>query len=88
MTETHELPLPGCTPEPLMSYLKALGILRLVSEQADPDATACWRNDQFVLYSKLNNERLTTFFLTEYQPTPILAPWNAGCGFYKKWDPK
>lgn len=88
MSETHELPLPGCTPEPLMSYLKALGILRLVSEQADPNATACWRNDQFVLYSKFDNRGLASFFLTEYQPTPILAPWNAGCGFYKKWEPK
>ena len=24
----------GCTPEPLMSYLKALGVFRLVAEQA------------------------------------------------------
>lgn len=88
MSETHELPLPGCTPEPLMNYLKAMGVLRLVSAQADPDAAACWWNDQFVLYSKFDTEGLTNFFLTDYRPTPILAPWNAGCGFYKKWDPK
>ena len=34
-----EIMLHGCTPEPLMSYLKALGILRLVAEQADPRST-------------------------------------------------
>ena len=34
MTHTHELKLRGCSPDPLMSYLKALGIFRLVSEQA------------------------------------------------------
>ena len=28
---THEIVLTGCTPEPLMSYLKALGVLRLVA---------------------------------------------------------
>lgn len=87
MSETHELPLPGCTPEPLMSYLKALGILRSVSEQADPDATACWRSDQFVLRSTFDEKGLVQFLLNEYRPTPILAPWNAGSGFYKKWDP-
>ena len=27
--------LEGCRPQPLAGYLKALGVLRLVSEQAD-----------------------------------------------------
>lgn len=87
MSDRHEIELTGCMPEPLMSYLKSLGIFRLVSEQADPEATACWRNDVFVLRSKVDRDELVSFFLTQYQPTPVLAPWNAGCGFYKKWDP-
>lgn len=33
---THKLS--GCSPAPLANYLKALGILRLVSEQTDPTA--------------------------------------------------
>ena len=37
--------LPGCTPEPLMAYLKALGILRLVREQKDSNARCWWEND-------------------------------------------
>lgn len=82
MSEHHELPLPGCTPEPLMSYLKALGILRVVSEQVDPDAIGSWRNDQFVLRSTLDKNSLPQFFLVEYRPTPIVGPWAGGSGFF------
>ena len=48
----YPIPLPGCTPEPLMNYLKALGVLRLVSEQVDAGARGSWRDGKFVLYSK------------------------------------
>ena len=78
----NELILKGCTPEPLMSYLKALGILRLVAEQADPNAKGCWRNGTFVLITKLTKESLLNFFVSSYSPTPIVAPWNGGSGFY------
>jgi CRISPR-associated protein Csx17 len=81
-----DLILNGCTPEPLMNYLKALGVLRLVSEQADPEVRGCWRNDVFVLRSKLDRDALREFFVNRYRPTPIVAPWNGGSGFYKKWD--
>ncbi len=82
MSESYQVILPGCTPEPLMSYLKALGILRLISEQADPEATACWRNDQYVLRSRLDSMSLSQFFLNKYQPTPITGPWAGGSGFF------
>lgn len=78
----HALPLHGCTPVPLASYLKALGILRLVTEQADPGARGCWQNEHFLLESRLDGEELRRFFLEEYQPTPLLAPWGARSGFY------
>lgn len=86
MAETvrHDLELPGCTPEPLMAYLKALGILRLVSEQKDPDARGWWKNDIFWLRSALDSDALVKFFLEEYKPTPIVAPWAGGSGFFKK----
>lgn len=80
----HTLALPGCSPIPLASYLKALGILRLVAEQADSEARGFWRNEQFVLESRLDEEALRHFFLEEYRPTPVLAPWNGGSGFYPK----
>lgn len=74
----HELILEGCTPEPLMNYLKALGILRLVAEQKDPEARGAWKNDVFVLRSSLDREALVRFFLEEYCPTPIIVPWSGG----------
>lgn len=77
-----ELILHGCTPEPLMSYLKALGVLRLVAEQADPDARGAWRAGTFVLSSHLDEDALLKFFLEQYQPTPIVAPWAGGSGFF------
>jgi len=77
-----EIILNGCTPEPLMNYLKALGVLRLVTEQHDPEARGCWRNDLFVLHSQLDHCVVTDFFLNHYQPTPLIGPWGARSGFY------
>jgi len=74
--------LNGCTLEPLMGYLKALGVLRLVGEQADSEALGCWRNGVFVLESTLDHDSLLRFFLDEYRPTPIVAPWAGGSGFF------
>lgn len=76
-----ELALPGCTPEPLMSYLKALGVFRLVSEQADVNAKLSWRGGHAVLHSTLDRDALLAFFMDRFKPTPILAPWNGGSGF-------
>ncbi len=77
-----DLALPGCTPEPLMNYLKALGVFRLVAEQADPQARLSWLGGIARLQSKLDRDGLMEFFTNEYRPTPILAPWNGGSGFY------
>ncbi|RLS53122.1 MAG: type I-U CRISPR-associated protein Csx17 [Planctomycetota bacterium] len=77
-----EIELTGCTPEPLMSYLKALGIFRLVAEQADPTVRLSWRGGVAVLHSMLDRESLKRFFLEEYRPTPIVAPWGGRSGFY------
>jgi CRISPR-associated protein Csx17 len=61
-----------------MSYLKALGVLRLVSEQADPGARGCWRDGAFVLISCFDMQGLQTFLEHAYRPTPILVPWSGG----------
>lgn len=42
---THSLRLKGCSANPLANYLKALGIHRLVAEQADPIARRWWQDD-------------------------------------------
>jgi CRISPR-associated protein Csx17 len=85
----NDICLTGCTPTPLASYLKALAVLRLVAEAGvdgggDPDATGFWRNDVFVLRTRLTADELRNFLLERYRPTPLVAPWNGGSGFYPK----
>jgi len=77
----HEHRLPGCRPEPLGSYLKALGVLRLVAEQLDGAATGHWASDGFLLESRVDDAELQSFFLHSYQPTPLVSPWNSSSGF-------
>lgn len=81
----NSIELSGCTPEPLMNYLKALGIFRLVAEDrehGDPAARLSWSGGVAVLHTTLDRDSLVQFFLDDYQPTPIVAPWNGGSGFY------
>ncbi|PWC35886.1 type I-U CRISPR-associated protein Csx17 [Azospirillum sp. TSO35-2] len=74
--------LAGCAPTPLAGYLKALGILRLVAEQADGDARGWWQDETFHLRTRLSRDELLAFFLNDYRPSPVVAPWNGGSGFF------
>jgi CRISPR-associated protein Csx17 len=82
----------GCSPTPLAHYLKALGVLRLLSEQLPLGALrprGAWIGETFVLHTTLDRAAVEHFFLHDYRPTPVLAPWNGGSGFYlreKKLD--
>lgn len=85
----NEHVLLGCTPTPLASYLKSLAVLRLIAEAGtagggDSGATGFWRDDMFVLRTRLTKNELCAFFLDQYRPTPLVAPWNGGSGFYAK----
>ena len=92
MTTIESLTLGGCAPTPLASYLKAIGVLRLISSDAnhvsgyaaDPKARGWWENERFHLKTVLDHDTLCRFFLEEYAPSPIIAPWNGGSGFYPK----
>jgi CRISPR-associated protein Csx17 len=78
------LRLAGCRTRPLGSYLKALGVLRLVGAQVDPSARGAWHGDVFHLFSQLGEDDLVDFFMSTYAPTPIVSPWNGGSGFGPK----
>lgn len=80
--ERYSIELSGCAPIPLASYLKALGILRLVAEQVDQRAQGWWEGDTFWLRSTLDRGGLVEFFLERYAPTPLVGPWGARSGFY------
>ncbi len=86
MTRHHHR-LSGCAPTPLANYLKAAGILRLVGEQLDPACRGWWQDEQFHLLTVKTKEELENFFLEDYEPTPLVSPWNKGCGFFKANDP-
>jgi len=75
------LALTGCRPEPIGSYLKALGVLRLVASQVDPSATGRWEGDTFLLDSTLDADGLVKFLIEDYRPTAVLSPWNSDSGF-------
>jgi CRISPR-associated protein Csx17 len=66
-----------------MGYLKALGVLRLISEQADTRTRGFWRDGAFVLETKLDRGQVLRFFMEQYSPTPtcpnsLSAPKCAG----------
>ena len=72
----------GCAAQPLLSYLSGLGVVRLVAEQLAPDVSARWDGDHLVLIcEELDDSVLTKFFVDDYQPTPLIAPWNGRGGF-------
>ncbi|MDI3299518.1 MAG: type I-U CRISPR-associated protein Csx17 [Bacillota bacterium] len=81
-----EIILPGCGQEPLIGYLKALGVFRLVGEQYGPDSSSIrgfWRDGLFGLQGGgLSAEGLVDYFLDAYRPAPLIAPWNRGSGFW------
>lgn len=81
---TDKILLRGCAPEPLIHYLKALGILRLVAEQLDKNVRGAWTTDGFLLETEKTEDELIEFFLNDYKPTPIVSPWNNSSGFYPK----
>ncbi len=84
-----EIKLLGCTPQPLSHYLKALGVLRLIVEQnLDAKAKGFWLDDTFILQTHRSVDDLRHFFLHDYQPTPLISPWNSGTGFYLNDNPK
>ena len=81
MTRTRHL-LPGLRPEPLASYLAGLGLIRVLGDQADNDATAAWTPDGLAVTTHVGD--IVQWLADDYQPTPVLSPWNGGSGFGAK----
>jgi CRISPR-associated protein Csx17 len=77
--------LHGCRHDVLGHYLKAIGLLRVLTKCADkdhcdPDAEGWWDSDKacFRLRSPKypTLEKLVEFFALHYRPTPVFAAWN------------
>ena len=87
----YEHILEGCAPVPLAGYLKALGVFRLVAEQAykeNKETHGFWQDERFVLRTELTRDQLVRFFAEIYQPSPIISPWNGRAGFLEGDDEK
>jgi CRISPR-associated protein Csx17 len=84
----NEIVFSGCTQMSLTGYLKALGILRLVSEQADNKARGYWKLGNFVIRTELSKSELLAYFLNKYTPSPIISPWSGRAGFLEGDDAK
>ena len=78
----HIHDLDGCAPAPLAHYLKALGILRLVAEQADASARGWWEGERFRLATVLDRQELMHFITGQCAPLPVFNPWGGRSGFY------
>lgn len=78
----QDIALLGCAPEPMSSYLKALGILRAV-EQLDSQAKGRWEGSRFFLRTVCSEQDIVNFFLHQYSPSPACSPWNGTSGFWK-----
>ena len=71
----------GCNNTNFGSYLKGLGIFRIFGKKYD-NVKAYWKNDALYIYLPFNSyDEIINFFLNEYEPTPIVSPWNMGSGF-------
>jgi CRISPR-associated protein Csx17 len=71
----NQIVLNGCTPEPLSSYLKALGVLRLIVEQGkDRDAKGSWQIRGFVLETQLSPDELELVLSDSVEATEELIP--------------
>lgn len=68
--------LDGCAPAPFSSYLKALGVFRIVALQKDGDIRGCWDKERFILETSMTLEDMTRFLLDEYTPSPVVGPWS------------
>lgn len=80
----NKVVLKGCKPDIIMHNLKAFGIFRILTEQKDPSVMAWWSNDEFIVDTELDKDELVKFFCNDYEPTPLISPWNRSSGFDEK----
>ncbi len=74
--------MPNCRTEPFGSALKALGVIKLIGEQKDPTIKSYWENGELNIETTLTKDQIVSFFMEEYSPSPILAPWLSQSGFW------
>lgn len=69
----------GCALEPLGNYLKALGLLRMLGDNAE----GYWKEGNFVLETILTPDQALDYLTDEVNFSPIVTPWNGTNGLWK-----
>lgn len=69
----------GARGRSLMNSLAALGLVRVLAEQADARLRCVYTPDGLRIDCAV--EHLATWLVDSYRPTPVLSPWNEGSGF-------
>lgn len=81
MSGSKSVLLRGLQPQPLASYLAALGVLRICAAQHDQAILAAFERDGYRL-DGIDENALVTLLLEHWAPSPVLCPWNNASGFY------
>lgn len=71
----------GLQPQPLSTYLCALGVLRICSKQLNAAIRGGFSAAGFRLEG-IDDAGLVSFLLGSWSPSPVLTPWNNASGFY------
>jgi hypothetical protein len=80
----HRFVVPMWWPRVQVSYFQALGVLRLLAEQVNPNVTCRYDHPAQAFVFSLPREDVDDFFRTKYVPSQFFSPWNArsfGPGF-------
>jgi CRISPR-associated protein Csx17 len=64
------------TTAPLSSYLSALGLLKVLNAQLDPEGRGFWQDGFFCLETERTHEEISHFLAADYTPSPCITPWN------------
>ena len=72
----NEHQLLGCMTAPMSSYLKSVGLIRILSKN-DSIVTAYWKNSyHLVARTSMSKDDMLQYLLEEYEPSPIISPWS------------
>ncbi|MEP9417649.1 type I-U CRISPR-associated protein Csx17 [Gordonia sp. VNQ95] len=66
----------------LQRSLAALGLVRVLAEQRDPDLRSRIDGDDLVIDTTVDD--IARWLVDDYRPRPVLSPWNGGSGFGEK----
>lgn len=72
----------GARGRSLGAQLAALGLTRVLAEQADPRTRCHFEGTDLVVETTIDS--LADWLVDAYCPTPVLSPWNEGSGFGAK----